>query len=67
VYFVHTPRVGNTDAQRNCVSNIRRGGLSPQEAVQTLQHLLEESLRRGLSGVELKDLRSLRPTIPSGG
>ncbi|MGL4512656.1 MAG: ethanolamine ammonia-lyase light chain EutC [Lacipirellulaceae bacterium] len=62
-YFVHTPRVGNTDAQRNCVSNIRRGGLSSRDAAQTLEHLLLESLQRGISGFELKDLRALRPAL----
>lgn len=54
-YFTHTPAPGKTDADRNCVSNIRPGGLSSAEAAHKLQHLLEASRRLGLSGVALKD------------
>jgi ethanolamine ammonia-lyase small subunit len=53
-YFVFGPRDGCTDAMRNCVSNIRPEGLTPQIAAATLQFLLGESLRRRVSGVSLK-------------
>lgn len=56
-YIVHRPRVGNTDAQRNCVSNISRLGLTPQEAAEKLEWLLTEARVRGASGVDLKDER----------
>lgn len=55
IYFTRAPRVGLTDASRNCISNIRAGGLSPQQAAQRLQWLLRESQRLGCSGVRLKD------------
>ena len=54
-YFTYAPRPGLTDASRNCVSNIRAAGLPPAEAAQRLFYLLSQSLRRELSGVELKD------------
>lgn len=54
-YFTHAPAVGKTDADRNCISNIRPGGLSSEEAAFKLHHLLAASRRLGLSGVALKD------------
>lgn len=56
-YLVHGPRVGRTDAERNCVSNIRPAGLPPAAAAGTLAHLITQSQRLGLSGVGLKDER----------
>ncbi|TPG66127.1 ethanolamine ammonia-lyase subunit EutC [Hymenobacter nivis] len=54
-YLTHAPRPGLTDAARNCVSNIRPAGLGYAAAADTLFFLLREALRRGLSGVALKD------------
>ena len=54
-YFTYAPRTGLTDAARNCVSNIRTEGLPPAEAAQKLFYLMTQSLRRSMSGVELKD------------
>ena len=59
-YLVYQPRIGNTDANRNCVSNIRPEGLTHAAAADTLHYLLTESRRRRLSGVQLKDQRTLR-------
>lgn len=54
-YLTHAPRVGCTDAQRNCVSNIRPLGLGFAVAAQRLAWLVREGLRRGVTGVGLKD------------
>jgi len=56
LYMTFDPRVGRTDAERNCISNIHgAGGLDTEQAARTLGWLLREALRRGLSGVDLKD------------
>jgi len=54
-YLTWGPRVGRKDGERNCISNIRRGGLSAEEAAFKAHWLLREAMRRGLTGVGLKD------------
>lgn len=63
-YFVFDPRPGRTDAERNCVSNIRPGGLGFRAAAGTLHYLIVESLRRRISGIALKDERDALPAAP---
>ena len=56
VYLSYAPKKGNTDAERNCISNIHPPeGLSYESATRKLLYLIEESVRRGFSGVALKD------------
>ncbi|MDB5851580.1 MAG: ethanolamine ammonia-lyase [Rhodoferax sp.] len=55
LYLSWAPRVGLTDAQRNCISNVRPEGLVVTEATYKLHYLLRESRRRQLTGVDLKD------------
>ena len=55
VYATWMPRVGLSDADRNCISNIRPDGLGYEEAARKLHYLLREMRRRELSGVNLKD------------
>jgi ethanolamine ammonia-lyase small subunit len=57
-YLVHHPAVGKTDADRNCVSNIRPQQLHPGAAAETLAWLIEQALVRRFSGVRLKDERT---------
>jgi ethanolamine ammonia-lyase small subunit len=54
--MTYAPRRGRTDAERNCISNIRPGGLSYAEAAFRLQYLLGKARIQGRSGVVVKDL-----------
>jgi len=54
-YLTYAPVPGRLDAERNCVSNIRPEGLPPAQAGARLAWLVHAALRRGLSGVALKD------------
>ena len=54
-YLTYKPAPGLTDESRNCVSNIRPAGLNYKRAADKLFYLIQESLTRKLSGVELKD------------
>lgn len=55
VYLTLGPRVGCSDAQRNCISNIRPQGLSYAAAARTLHALMVGARRLGCTGVRLKD------------
>jgi ethanolamine ammonia-lyase small subunit len=55
IYLTHAPRPGRSDAERNCISNIRPGGLSPGDAAAKLLWLVAAARRLGLTGVGLKD------------
>jgi ethanolamine ammonia-lyase small subunit len=58
-YMVHSPQPGRTDADRNCVSNIRPGGFPPDAAAGLIAWLVEQAIVRRISGVALKDDLSL--------
>jgi ethanolamine ammonia-lyase small subunit len=55
LYITHAPRRGRHDAERNCISNVRPEGLSYEAAAFKLAWFVREALRRGLTGVALKD------------
>jgi ethanolamine ammonia-lyase small subunit len=54
-YLTYAPRVGRSDAERNCVSNIHGAGLGYDEAAFRIAWLIREGLARQLTGVALKD------------
>jgi len=54
-YLTWAPQAGRSDAQRNCVSNIRPEGLPCAEAARKIAWLLGAARRLGLTGVGLKD------------
>jgi ethanolamine ammonia-lyase small subunit len=62
-YLTWTPRIGRTDAERNCVSNIRIGGLEPALAAQRITALMRAACERRLTGVELNTNDLLSGTV----
>jgi ethanolamine ammonia-lyase small subunit len=54
-YLTWRPRPDSTDADRNCISNIRPEGIGAAEAAFKLVFLLRAMRARGVSGVGLKD------------
>jgi ethanolamine ammonia-lyase small subunit len=62
-YLTWAPRPGiTTDAERNCISNIRPEGLPPAAAAAKLLWLIAEMRRLRLTGIGLKDEQ---PTLPA--
>lgn len=53
IYVEVDPRPGHTDADRNCLSNIRPEGLSPTLAAAQATQLIQAGLRAGRSGTTL--------------
>ena len=53
-YVTFQPHAERSDADRNCVSNIRAEGLPCPDAARKIADILAESTRLGLSGVALK-------------
>jgi ethanolamine ammonia-lyase small subunit len=54
-YFTYQPGPDKTDADRNCISNIRPQGLPPEEATRKLAQLLLRSEEQRCSGIQLKE------------
>ena len=59
-YLTWSPRVGRTDAERNCVSNIRAEGLDPHLAAQRIAMLMRAARERRISGVGLSLVQHLQ-------
>jgi ethanolamine ammonia-lyase small subunit len=57
-YLTWRPAPGRTDAERNCISNIRPDGLNYREAADRIFALASEARRRRLTGVALKEDRA---------
>ena len=64
-YLTWAPRIHRTDAERNCIANIRDGGQSHAAAAATLAYLMTEARRTKLSGVGLKD-ETVAPRLGPG-
>jgi ethanolamine ammonia-lyase small subunit len=55
LYVTYAPRTGRSDAERNCISNVRPEGLPYDAAAFKLHWLMNEARRMKLTGVALKD------------
>jgi ethanolamine ammonia-lyase small subunit len=58
-YLTWDPLPGRSNAERNCISNIRPEGLDYAAAAFKLLHLMRQARARKLSGIELKEDASL--------
>jgi ethanolamine ammonia-lyase small subunit len=63
LYLTLGPRRGRTDAERNCLSNIRSGGLGAGAAAEKLLWLAGAALRLGATGIALKDEQPAGPLL----
>lgn len=54
-YITWEPRPGRTDAERNCISNIRAEGLSYVDAAVQISYYLTQARRQKLTGIALKN------------
>jgi ethanolamine ammonia-lyase small subunit len=55
VYLTWDPRPGRTDAERNCLSNIRAEGIPYAAAAERLHLLMRQARLRRLTGIHLKE------------
>ena len=55
IYLTYAPRVGRSDAERNCISNIHADGLSYAGAAGKLEWLMTQARTLRLTGVALKE------------
>jgi ethanolamine ammonia-lyase small subunit len=55
VYITWNPRPGRTDAERNCISNIRHEGLSYADAAQRIVFYMNAAKRLQSTGITLKE------------
>lgn len=55
IYLTYAPKVGYSDADRNCISNVRPEGLNYTAAAKKMMWLAVEAMRLQVSGVALKD------------
>jgi ethanolamine ammonia-lyase small subunit len=64
VYLTWQPRPGRTDAERNCISNIRPDGLPIPAAADKLLWLINQMRRIRATGIELKDEQRIGTEMP---
>lgn len=65
LYLTWNPRRGRVDAERNCISNVRAGGLPPEEAARQADALIAAMFRHKTAGVALGRIE--RPRLGPAG
>ena len=66
LYLTWMPRRGRVDSERNCISNVRQGGLAPADAARQAAELIERMFRYQAAGVSLARLPQL-PALEGDG
>jgi ethanolamine ammonia-lyase small subunit len=61
-YMGYRPRIGNTDADRNLISNIHARGVRVEDAAVRILNLAERMTQMELSGVQLREELPQNPT-----
>lgn len=67
LYLTWAPQPGRTDAERNCISNVRPEGLPLLEAAGRAAWLMRAARARALTGVGLKDESVAATAVPAEG
>jgi ethanolamine ammonia-lyase small subunit len=60
IYLTYEPKLGRKDSERNCISNIRKEGLSYKDAAIKSNFIIEQAFKLKLTGVNLKDTMQLK-------
>ena len=63
-YITWQPRIGAMDSSRNCISNIRPAGLSPEQAAAQIIDVIEQAFAHEMTGVRLNDVRAVAAGVP---
>lgn len=66
IYLTWAPRRGRSDAERNCISNVRPEGQDYPQAAARAAWLLRAARERRLTGVMLKDESAPVPRLENG-
>ncbi len=53
LYLTYEPRIGRVDSERNCISNVRDGGMSAEKAAEHALELIKSMFTQRASGVSL--------------
>ena len=51
LYLTYEPRIGRVDSERNCISNVRDGGMNPEQAAAAALDLIKSMFAHRASGV----------------